>query len=148
MGEAVYNLDMSTPENSKFPPFFPILFTGLLLAAIGWIGVAYIVFMMDPELFPRWLFFFLIFLGLSGLALPAVGYLNRRFASNPPAGEGVLIRQATWVGIYGCILVWLQQGRILNAALILFLAIGFILIETLLRLGERARWKPKEPENE
>jgi hypothetical protein len=31
---------------------------------------------------------------------------------------------------------------------VLFLAIGFILIEVLLRLGERARWKPKETPNE
>lgn len=140
---------MKSPvEHSKFPPFFPILFTGLLLAAIGWVGVAYIILMEDPELFPRWLFFFLIFLGLSGVALPLVGYLNRRFASEPPAGEGVLVRQATWVGIYGCLLVWLQQGRILNTALIIFLAVGFILIEILLRLGERARWKPKEPQND
>jgi hypothetical protein len=132
----------------KFPPFLPILFTGVLMATIGIVGILYLVLMMDPELFPRWLFFFLIFLGLSGLSLPFVAYLNRRFASDPPAGEGVLVRQATWVGIYGCLLVWLQQGRILNTALILFLAIGFILIEILLRLGERARWKPKEPQND
>jgi hypothetical protein len=60
----------------------------------------------------------------------------------------VLIRQAVWAGIYGSLLVWLQQGRILNPALIIFLAVGFILIEILLRMGERARWKPKEPQND
>ena len=135
-------------ENSKFPPFFPVLITGLLLAAVGWAGVAYIVLMMDPELMPRWMFFFLIFLGVSGVALPLSAYLNRRFASNPPAGEGVLVRQATWTGIYACLLVWLQQGRILNLALIIFLAVGFILIEIFLRTGERARWKPKESQND
>ena len=135
-------------EKSKFPPFFPILVTGILLAVVGRIGVAYIVLMIDPELFPRWLFFFLIFLGLSGIAIQLTGFLNRRFDSDPPVGEGVLVRQATWVGIYGCLLVWLQQGRIMNPALIVFLAIGFILIEILLGMGERARWKPKEPQND
>ena len=135
-------------EEQKFPPFFPILATGLVIAAIGWLGLAYTILMLDPELLPRWLFFFLLFLGLCGTALPLVAFLNRRFASHPPAGEGVLIRQSAWVGIYGSLLAWLQQGRILNTALILFLAIGFILIEVLLRLGERARWKPKETPDE
>jgi hypothetical protein len=135
-------------ETQKFPSFFPIFIAGLILAAIGWGGLAYIVLMLDPELFPRWLLFFFLFLGLSGTALPVVAFLNRRFPSEPPAGDGILIRQATWVGIYGSLMAWLQQGRILNLAMILFLAIGFILIETLLRIGERARWKPKDPENE
>jgi hypothetical protein len=145
----VYNFEERfTLKNQKFPPFFPIFITGMLLAAFGWVGVAYIILMMDPELFPRWLFFFLIFLGLSGVALPLAAFLNRRFPSEPPAGEGVLIRQAAWAGIYGSLLVWLQQGRILNPALIIFLAVGFILIEILLRMGERARWKPKEPQND
>jgi len=46
------------------------------------------------------------------------------------------------------LLVWLQQGRILNPALVIFLGVGFILIELLLRMGERAHWKPKEPQND
>ncbi len=135
-------------EEQKFPPFLPILITGLILAAVGWLGLAYTILMLDPELLPRWLLFFLLFLGLCGTALPIVAFLNRRFASRPPTGEGVLIRQSAWVGIYGSLLAWLQLGRILNTALILFLAIGFILIEVLLRLGERARWKPKETPDE
>lgn len=135
-------------QNHKFPSFLPILIAGIILAAIGWIGLVYIILMLDPELFPRWLLFFFLFLGLSGTALPLVAFLNRRFPSEPVAGEGILIRQATWVGIYGSLMAWLQQGRILNTALVLFLAIGFILIETLLRIGERARWKPKDPEHE
>jgi hypothetical protein len=135
-------------EEQKFPPYLPIFFTGLIIALVGWSGLAYTILFLDPELPPRWLFFFLLFLGLCGTALPIVAFLNRRFASRPPAGEGVLVRQSAWVGIYGCLLAWLQQGRILNTALVLFLAIGFILIEVLLRLGERARWKPKETPNE
>jgi hypothetical protein len=46
------------------------------------------------------------------------------------------------VGIYFPILAWLQIGRVLTPAMALLLAVGFILIEWLLRLRERAQWKP------
>jgi hypothetical protein len=136
-------------ETPKFPPFFPILLSGLLIGAFGWLGLVYVLFGTDPELGFRWLFFFFVTLGLSGTALPVVAYLNRRFPADPPANEGVLLRQAIWVGVYGCLLVWLQQGRILNPVIGFFLAIGMILVEVFLRVGERSRWRPaKEPDNE
>ncbi len=66
-------------EEQKFPPFLPILLTGFFIALVGWAGLAYTVFMLDPELPPRWLFFFLLFMALCGTALPVVAFLNRRF---------------------------------------------------------------------
>ncbi len=135
-------------ESKTYPPMVPIIITGLLVAGIGVCGLAYVILMTDPELFPRWLFFFMLFLALTGAALPVVAFLNRRFASNPPAGEGVILRQAIWVGVYGGVLAWLQQGRILNPALCFFLLVGLVLLEILIRLGEKARWKPKEPESD
>ncbi len=136
-------------ETPKFPPFFPILISGVLIGILGAAGVGYIIVFTDPDLGYRWLLFFFITLALSGLGLPFVGFLNRRFASIPPAGEGVILRQSIWVGLYGCLLVWLQQGRILNAVIAFFLAVGLCLVEIFLRMGERARWRPaKEPENE
>jgi hypothetical protein len=136
-------------ETPKFPPFFPILISGLLMGILGIAGVIYVVLYTDPDLGYRWLMFFFITLGLSGLALPFVGFLNRRFSGGSPAGEGVILRQAIWVGLYGCLLVWLQQGRILNAVIAFFLAVGLCLVEVFLRMGERARWHPaKDPENE
>jgi hypothetical protein len=133
-------------ERRNFPPMIPIIVTGLLAAGIGVVGLVYIVLMADPELFPRWLFFFMLFLTLSGTALPFVAYLNRRFTSDPPAGEAVIVRQTIWVGVFGGVLSWLQLGRILNPAVAIFLAIGLILLEILIRLGERARWKPRDAE--
>ena len=135
-------------ESKTYPPMIPIIITGLLVAGIGFVGLAYILLMTDPELFPRWLFFFMLFLALTGACLPVVAFLNRRFSSNPPAGEGVILRQAIWVGVYGGLLSWLQQGRILNPAVAFFVLIGMVLVEILIRLGEKARWKPKDPENE
>lgn len=136
-------------ETIKFPPFFPIFLAGLVIGATGWLGLAYVISSTDPELGFRWLFFFFVALALSGTALPVVAFLNRRFPSDLVAGEGVLLRQAVWVGLYASILVWLQQGRILTGVTAFFLAVGLILMEVFLRMGERARWQPvKEPEHE
>jgi hypothetical protein len=92
---------------------------------------------------PRWLFFFLSVLALTGTVLPIVAYLNIRFPSNPPPTAGVVLRQAIWVGIYIPTLAWLQIGRVLSPALALLLALGFVLIEWLLRLREKSQWKPE-----
>lgn len=136
-------------ETPKYPPFLPIFLSGLLLGALGWLGLIYVIFGTDPELGFRWLFFFFVMLALSGTTLPVVAFLNRRFATQPPANEGVLLRQAIWIGLYACLVVWLQQGRILNPVIAFFLGVGLILVEVFLRMGERARWQPpKEPEDD
>ena len=137
-------------ETRKLPPFFPVLFSGTVLGALGWAGLAYIVLFTDPDLAYRWLFFFFVMLAVSGTVLPGVAFLNRRFPTEPEAGEGVLLRQAMFFGAYACVVVWLQQGRILTSVIAFFLAVGLLLIEVFLRMGERARWKPpkEEPEDE
>jgi hypothetical protein len=135
-------------ETRKFPPFFPILISGLVLGALGWGGLAYVVFLNDPELGYRWLFFFCVMLAVGGTSLPIVGFLNRRFPTTPEAGEGVILRQAVLVGLYSSLLVWLQQGRILTNTVAFFLAVGFVLVEVFLRMGERARWHPPKEELE
>jgi hypothetical protein len=136
-------------ETQKFPPFLPILFSGLIMGILGISGLVYVILYTDPELGYRWLLFFFITMGLSGVALPVVGFLNRRFPGAQAANEGVILRQSIWVGLYACVLVWLQQGRLLNGVMAFFLALGLCLVEIFLRMGERARWRPaKEPENE
>ena len=52
-----------------------------------------------------------------------------------------MLRQALWVGIFGATLAWLQLARLVNVYVIISLAIGFIAIESLLRIRERARWR-------
>jgi len=130
------------------PPFGKFFLAGLLLAVIGWGGLAVLFVYTLPYLGPRWLFFFLFMMALTGTALPMAGFLNLRFPSIPPVEGGIVVRQAIWVGIYGCLLAWLQLGKILNLAVAIFLAIGFILIEYFLRLRERARFQPKGRGNE
>lgn len=129
-------------------PFRKILVTSLILCAVGLMGLFFIFVNTLPTLGPRWLLFFLLLVALTGLALPVTAFLNMRFQSEPLAGSGVVLRQAIWVGIYGDLLVWLQMGRELTFPMALFIAVGFILIEILLRMSERSRWKPKKSENE
>ena len=139
-----YNLSKeSTLQNSKTPPFWSFLPAAILLAVGGWGGLAAVVIYTLPTLGPRWLFFCLVMLALSGTCMPLVYFLNRRFPSTPPiAGDGI-IRQSIWVGVYGSLLTWLQLGRLLSPLLAIILLGVFVLIEAMLRMWERSRWKPK-----
>jgi len=126
----------STPSISSFLP------TAFILAILGWGGLFLLIQNTIPTVGPRWLFFFLCVLALTGTALPIVAFLNRRFPTVPPTTPGIVIREGIWVGLYGATLAWLQLGRVLNLALAFLLAVGFIAIEILVRLRERSQWKP------
>lgn len=124
-----------------------VFITGFIVAAVGWGGLVWLIQSTVPTIGPRWLFFFLLALAMSGLALPLVAFLNVRFPSVPLAGGSTITRQAAWFGIYACIMAWLQLGRVLNSIIAIAVAIGFILIESFIRIRERSLWKPKESEN-
>ena len=131
------NMDIQgSPRVSMFIP------AAVFLVAVGWGGLFILVNFTPPTLGPRWLFFFLFSLALTGTALPGVAFLNRRFPSSPPAHAGVIVRQAIWVGIYWATLAWLQSGRVLTSSLALLLFVGLVLVEWLLRLRERSQWIP------
>ena len=121
--------------------FLPL---SVVLTLLGWGGLMIVIGTTLPTLGPRWLFFFLGVLALTGPALPITYYLNQRFPSNPPVDGMVILRQALWIGVFGSTVTWLQLGRILTPGLLLILAVVFMLIEFLLRLIERSRWNPKK----
>ena len=129
-------------KNQTSPSVFSFLPTAIVLAILGWGGLFYLVNYTVPTVGPRWLFFFLGVMALTGTSLPFTAFLNRRFPSQPPAAPGVILRQAIWVGLYGPTLAWLQLGRVLTLALALLLALGLVFIEALLRMRERSQWKP------
>lgn len=121
--------------------FLPL---SVLTTLIGWAGLIIVIQGTLPTLGPRWLFFFLGLLALTGPSIPITYYLNKRFPSDPPVDGIVIVRQALWVGVFGSTVAWLQLGRVLTPALAMILAGMFVLIEFLLRLFERSRWNPKE----
>jgi hypothetical protein len=134
---------MKRPRPSFLRTFLPL---SLVLTLIGWVGMWIVISGTLPTLGPRWLFFFLGVIALTGPALPITYYLNQRFPSNPPVDGMVIVRQALWVGVFGSTLTWLQLGRVLTPALALILAGVFVMIEFLLRLFERSRWNPNGDE--
>ena len=123
--------------------FIPYLTSAISLFVFGWGAAAIAIFALTPTVWARWLLFFGGTIGLTGLAMPATWFLNLRFPSEPPAGSTVIVRQAIWVGVYGVMLVWLQQARLVTLWIGLGLAIGLVAIEYLVRMREKARWQPK-----
>ncbi len=121
-------------KKSSSPPVRAFILTSLVLILLGWGGFFATVNYTEPSGGTRWAFFFFAVLGLTGLVLPAVAFLNRRFPSTPAPSQGVILRQAVWLGIYLPTLAWLRIGRVLNLSMALLLAAGLILIEWLLRL--------------
>jgi hypothetical protein len=133
---------MQTMEPRSYVSFRPFLSATLILLVIGWGSVSVAIFALTPTVWARWLLFFGGILGLTGLALPASWFLNLRFPSTPPVNSSILVRQAAWVGVYGALLTWLQQERLVSLLTGLGLAAGLVAIEYLIRMREKARWQP------
>ena len=136
-------MDNEPGENTpQYYRFFPVFITSLILIGIGVVGLGALFIFTVPTLGPRWLLFFLVTLLFSGIALPVVYYLHKRFPSDPRVTSIILVREALWFGIYVDIILWLQFGKVLNSALAIFIAVGLILIEFLIRMRERSRFSP------
>jgi hypothetical protein len=118
-----------------------------LMIVLGWGGLALLLIFTQPTVWPRWAFFVLWLLALTGTALPVTYFLNRRFPSDPPADSNVILRQALWVGVYGATLAWLQLGRVVTLWVIFGLAVGLVTVEYLIRMRERSRWRPNRDMN-
>jgi hypothetical protein len=129
-------------QSTKPPSFMTYLPASILLFLGGWGGLVGVTYYTLPTLGPRWLFFFLIVLALTGTFLPMVYFLNRRFPTKPPVGGEVIMRQALWFGVFGGLVTWLQMGRVLTPPLAAILFVSVVLAEALLRLFEHSRWRP------
>ena len=113
----------------------------LTLILFGWGGLAALFYFSLPFVWSRWGFFVFGIMALTGIAMPIVYFLNRRFPSDPPAESNVIVRQAVWVGVYFATLAWLQLGRLVTLYVVLGLAGGLIATEYFIRLREKAKWK-------
>jgi hypothetical protein len=127
---------------SQSVTFRSYLLSTLALILIGWGGVVALLYFSPPLIWARWGFFALGIMAFTGIALPVVYFINRRFPSEPPAEPNVIVRQALWAGVYVATLAWLQLGRLVTLYVILGLAGGLIAIEYFIRLREKANRIP------
>lgn len=134
--------------SQRLNPFLSFLWISFILCVLGWGGLYFVISQTEPEPGARWLFFFLLTLAISGSALPVMYFLNRRFPADPPVDNSVVIREAVWVGVFVALIAWLQIGRVLTSGLAMMLAAGLLLVEFLLRLGERSAWQPAQAQDE
>ena len=132
-------------EPLRFKPFG---LTSLLLMIVGWGGLYLLVNRTLPYVWPRWGFFFLVLMALTGTVLPIVYFFHRRFSGEKPAEASVIVRQALWFGVYGATLAWLQLGGLVTIYVILGLAGGLAAIEYFTRLREKSHWKPPLPSDD
>jgi hypothetical protein len=128
---------MSDPESSSYRS---LMVAAAIMAVAGWLGLVLLLSTTLPTVGPRWLFFFLWTLAVTGTALPFVWVLHRRFDPAPVSG-GVLLRQSSLVGLLAGICMWLQVNRTLTLPLALLLAIGMAGVEWLVRAVERSTWR-------
>lgn len=76
---------------------------------------------------------------VTGLVLPLVYYLNKRFDSTSNSPSFLLVlRQSMWVGVWVAFCVWLQMNRTLGLAVALLVAAVLATFEVLLQVRTRA----------
>jgi hypothetical protein len=127
------------PNPEKLPPDHAgVLIAAAIMAIGGWTGLYFLVTTVLPRVGPRWLFFLLLQIAVTGTILPFVRYLNVRFTpltrELPPGG--VLVRQSVWCGLFVVTCAWLQIPRVLTPPIAFFIGLIFVVIEIFLRSRE------------
>ena len=130
-------------EENRSPSLRAVIPLALVLAIPGWIWLIYLVTQTLPNLGHRWMFFIAAVLAVTGSTLPMVAYLNRIIKPFGPTNFEMIVREATMLGVYVGILLWLNKGQVLSISLALILGIGMVLIELLIRLRTRSQWHPE-----
>lgn len=114
---------------------------GVILGVSSWAGLIWLILNQLPTVPNRWAFYALLYIALTGSALPIVKLINRTF-NRRPIKPGVLLRQAMWFGLFGTTCVWLLVPRLLSLPIAVIFAVAILIIEGLLRLREGMQWQP------
>ena len=119
-----------------------LLIAAIILAITGWLGLFLLLVGTLPTVGPRWLFFFLLALAITGTTLPFIWLLHRRFAERPDIPAMILLRRALLLTLFSELCIWLQINRSLNLSLAILLGLGLVAIELFLRVLDRSKWRP------
>lgn len=83
-----------------------------------------------------------IVVAVTGLMMPIVYILNKRFSPDTRTGEPprflVVMRQSMWVGFWVAFCVWLQMNRTMGIAVAVLVAGVLVLFEILLQIRSHA----------
>lgn len=113
-----------------------LLTFGMVTAIAGWSSLIFLVTKTLPTVPNRWLFFLLLQITISGTAALILVWVKRDIPS-----AGIILRQATWIGLVVAIIAWLKIADLLSLPLLLFTCAIFAIIEYLLHIRERAEKK-------
>ncbi len=126
-------------ERPGLPTHYGLNLAAGLMILAGWGGLFVLVRTVLPNPGPRWMFFVLLYIAISGTVMPFVRFLNNRFGGGPlVVPDWVVVRQSLWVGLYVATCAWLQIPRVLSLPIAAFLALAVVVIEVFLRVRERA----------
>jgi hypothetical protein len=79
-----------------------------------------------------------VLVAVTGLTLPLVYFLNKRFGNDDPSHFLVILRQSMWVGAWIAFCIWLQMNRTLGWGVALLVAAVLAIFEVMLQVRERA----------
>ena len=126
------------------PPHGMNLAAGVLLL-IGGGGLYYLINNEEPKAGARWALFILLYLGVVGLSLPIIRFINMRLSRTPATvTDSIILRQSLLVGLYVTLAAWLQILRVFTSFIAGFLAFGFIVIEIFVRIRENMQFYEEE----
>ena len=129
--------DYSPPSRTP-PDHAGVLVASVLMMIGGWGGLYWLVTTQIPRVGPRWVFFVLLFIAVTGTAIPVVRWITARITPAtrfmPPGG--VIVREAVWIGLFVVVAAWLRIPRSLSLPVAFFLALALIVIEVFLRSRE------------
>ena len=120
---------------------FTYFILGILLAVPSGLGLYYLVMNTQPYLKERWLFFFALFLFVTGVLLPFFALLNRYFFTAKRINPPTVVREAVGGALITDLLLWFQIGRVLTPAIIMICVGGFALAEILWRARETVEFR-------
>ena len=142
MSQRTRRPNTASPDTPSLPPdHLGLLVAAAFMIVIGFGGLYWLIFASGS--LPRiggelWLFFVLLLIAVSGVALPIVRYLNVRFTpldrEVPPSG--VIVRQSVWIGLWVVVCAWLQIPRLLTLPIAVFTLFALLIIEGFLRNRE------------
>ncbi|MBN2043855.1 MAG: hypothetical protein JW757_02445 [Anaerolineales bacterium] len=128
-------------EHNQLPSIKSYLPLIVVLLFIGFGGLFLLFNLTEPTLWPRWLFFFMVVLGVTGLAMPVVLFIYHRFPTGHTPSQRVILRQSLWAGIYAAFMIWLSLGQVFKLGVAAIVFVGIVLLEIVLRFGERSFWR-------